>query len=114
PGWFCRTTRGKGGAVNIIRSPGPHLRFGVVAPRDFPDRLAEEINHMIEVCLHVTANQNFAHGRYIKSTACFLRSARVAYSSAPSCVAASTTRGACPASKASCQRGAQRHQRSPG
>src|ERR1700722_18783652 len=40
-------------------------------------------------------------------------SASAQYSSAPSWVARSTTRGACLASSASFQRGAQRHQRSP-
>src|SRR6516165_6254052 len=49
-----------------------------------------------------------------RSTAKRLRSAREQKASAPSWVARSTTRGAWPASNASCQRGAQRHQRSPG
>jgi hypothetical protein len=48
------------------------------------------------------------------STACALRSSKSQNASAPSCVAARTTLGAKPASSASCQRGAQRHQRSPG
>src|SRR5262245_21340087 len=52
--------------------------------------------------------------RQARSTAKRLRSASEQYSRAPSCVARKTTRGACPASSASCQRGAQRHQRSPG
>src|SRR5579883_1255352 len=49
-----------------------------------------------------------------RSIAWRLRSASAQYWSAPSCVARRTTRGAWPAAKASCQRGAQRHQRSPG
>src|SRR5262249_34024430 len=49
-----------------------------------------------------------------RSTAKRLRSASEQWSRAPSCVARNTTRGAWPASRASCQRGAQRHQRSPG
>src|SRR6516165_10688764 len=49
-----------------------------------------------------------------RSTAERLRSAREQCSRAPSCVARNTTRGAWPASRASCQRGAHRHQRSPG
>src|SRR5499427_7544737 len=49
-----------------------------------------------------------------RSTAKRLRSASEQWLSAPSCVARKTTRGALPASSASCQRGAQRHQRSPG
>ena len=49
-----------------------------------------------------------------RSTAKRLRSASEQWPRAPSCVARKTTRGAWPASSASCQRGAQRHQRSPG
>src|SRR5437899_10272580 len=49
-----------------------------------------------------------------RSTAKRLRAASEQWSSAPSCVARSNTRGAWPASNASCQRGAHRHQRSPG
>src|SRR5206468_10044824 len=48
------------------------------------------------------------------STSKRLRSASEQWLNAPSCVARQTTRGAWPASRASCQRGAQRHQRSPG
>jgi hypothetical protein len=42
------------------------------------------------------------------------KSSKEQYSSAPSCVACKITRGAFPASKASCQRGAHKHHRSPG
>jgi nitrite reductase/ring-hydroxylating ferredoxin subunit len=52
--------------------------------------------------------------RYARSIAARLRSAREQELNAPSCVARRTTRGAWPASKASCQRGAHRHHRSPG
>jgi hypothetical protein len=49
-----------------------------------------------------------------RSTAKRLRSASEQWPRAASWVARKTTRGALPASSASCQRGAQRHQRSPG
>ena len=49
-----------------------------------------------------------------RSTAKRLRPASEQWSSAASWVARKTTRGAWPASSASCQRGAHRHQRSPG
>src|SRR6202521_5395514 len=49
-----------------------------------------------------------------RSTAKRLRSASEQKLKAPSCVARKTTRGARPACSASCQRGAHRHQRSPG
>lgn len=52
-------------------------------------------------------------GRYAKSIAWLLSSASEQKSSAPSCVARNTTRGALPASNASFHRGAHRHQRSP-
>ena len=48
------------------------------------------------------------------STANRFRSASEQWSRAPSCVARKTTRGGWPASSASCQRGAHKHQRSPG
>src|ERR1051326_4498120 len=51
---------------------------------------------------------------YAKSTAKRLRSASAKEASALGWVARSTTRGGWPASNASCQRGAHRHQRSPG
>jgi len=51
--------------------------------------------------------------RQARSSAWRFRSASAQWSSAPSCVARSTTRGAEPASNASCQRGAQRHHLSP-
>src|SRR5262249_41818135 len=52
--------------------------------------------------------------RQARSTANRLRSVSEQYTSAPSCVARNTPRGGSPASSASCQRGAHRHQRSPG
>jgi hypothetical protein len=49
-----------------------------------------------------------------RSTAKRLRSPSEQKLKAPSCVARKTTRGARPARRASCHRGAHRHQRSPG
>src|SRR5271155_3419529 len=62
---------------------------------------------------HATAGDatKVSHAR---STAKRLRSASKQWASAPSWVARKTTRGAWPALKASCQRGAHKHQRSPG
>ena len=51
---------------------------------------------------------------HARSTAKRLRSASEQWTKALSCVARKTTRGAWFASNASCQRGAHRHQRSPG
>src|SRR5258708_38851715 len=51
---------------------------------------------------------------YARSIAYVLRAASLQNASAPSWVARSTTRGAIAASTASRQRGAHRHQRSPG
>src|SRR3954471_1243503 len=48
------------------------------------------------------------------STACAFRSSKSQNARHASCVAARTTFGACPASSASCHRGAQRHHLSPG
>src|ERR1019366_3023955 len=56
---------------------------------------------------------HFAHG-HDRSTAKRLRSASEQWARAPSWVARKTTRGAWLASNASCQRGAHKHQRSPG
>src|SRR5215813_5439818 len=51
---------------------------------------------------------------HARSTAKRLRSAKEQKVKAPSWVARKTTRGAWPASNASCQRDAHKHQRSPG
>ena len=58
-----------------------------------------------------TAQQAIAQSA---STAWAFRSSSVQYARQASCVAASTTFGAKPASSASCHRGAHKHQRSPG
>ena len=56
-----------------------------------------------------------AHSSMVSSTKAFsCRSSSLQYLKAASCVLSSTTWGAAPLSKASCQRLAQRHQKSPG
>jgi len=83
------------------------LDRGYPRPRDA--RVSAQ--HLSQILPCVTSPRVTAHA---KSRAWRFKSARRTILSVASWVAASTTRGAAPASSVSCQRAAQRHQRSPG
>jgi hypothetical protein len=76
----------------------------------FEERPAVRANHEIAF----TTARRRAPLDQARSNARFLSSSKDTYSSAFSCVARGATRGAIPASSASFQRAAHRHQRSPG
>jgi hypothetical protein len=74
-------------------------------------------HHDIEIvvpCMFCRMTSSIAAEDQAKSTASRLRSASEQSARAALCVARRTTRGAWPASNASCQRDAHKHQRSPG